>query len=117
LYPEKEGVARVNAVKNADVQWTDLGGGVRRKVLAYTKDGMAVEVQFETGGKGAMHSHPHAQCTYVLSGAFVFTVGGIDYAVGAGDTLAFERNETHGCVCKSAGALIDVFSPMRDDFL
>jgi quercetin dioxygenase-like cupin family protein len=107
----------MNVVKNTDIQWTDLDGGVKRRVLAYTRDGMVVEVSFETGGVGAAHSHPHAQCSYVLSGAFVFTVGGIDYTVGAGDSLAFERNETHGVVCTAAGSLIDVFSPMRDDFL
>ncbi len=107
----------MNVVKSGGIQWTDLGGGVRRRVLAYTKDGMAVEVRFEKSGVGPQHSHPHAQCTYVRSGTFVFTVGGMDYEVSAGDTLAFERNETHGCVCCAAGTLIDVFSPMRDDFI
>ncbi len=107
----------MNVVKNGGVPWTDLGGGVKRRVLTHTADAMAVEVQFEEGGVGAAHSHPHAQCSYVLSGAFVFTVGGKEYEVTAGDTLAFERNETHGCVCKSAGTLIDIFSPMREDFL
>jgi len=107
----------MNVVKNADIAWTDLGGGVRRKVLAHTKDGMVVEVNFETGGVGAAHSHPHVQCTYVQSGEFVFSGGGRDYPVKAGDTLAFERNETHGCVCKAAGTVIDIFSPMREDFL
>ena len=107
----------MNVVKNADISWTDLGGGVRRKVLAHTKDGMAVEVQFEKGSIGAMHSHPHIQCTYVRSGAFVFTSNGKRYEVAAGDTLAFESNEPHGVVCKAAGTVIDVFSPMREDFL
>ncbi|MFH1512746.1 MAG: cupin domain-containing protein [Bacillota bacterium] len=107
----------MNVVKSGGTAWTDLGGGVRRRALAYTKDGMAVEVRFEKGGAGPQHSHPHAQCTYVQSGKFVFTAGGRDYEVSAGDTLAFERNETHGCVCKAAGTLIDVFSPMRDDFI
>jgi len=107
----------VNVVKNREIQWTDLGGGVQRKVLAHNADGMVVQVQFETGGIGAPHSHPHVQCTYVLSGTFVFTAGGKDYEVSAGDTLAFARNETHGCVCKAAGTVLDIFSPMREDFL
>ena len=107
----------MNAVKNNTVPWTDLGGGVQRKVLAHNTDGMVVQVQFETGAVGAPHSHPHVQCTYVLSGTFVFTVAGKEYEVSAGDTLAFERNETHGAVCKAAGSVIDIFSPMREDFL
>lgn len=107
----------MNAVKHGAPQWTDLGGGVQRRVLAHTKDVMAVEVRFAEGGVGAPHSHPHAQSTYVLSGRFVFTAGGVETEVAAGDTLAFEANETHGCVCKAAGTLIDTFSPMREDFL
>jgi len=107
----------VNVVKSGSIAWTDLGGGVMRRVLAYTKDGMVVEVRFEKGGAGPRHSHPHVQCTYVQSGTFVFTVGGMECEVSAGDTLAFERNEAHGCVCKAAGTLIDIFSPMREDFL
>ena len=107
----------MNAVKNSTIPWMDLGGGVQRKVLAHTDDGMVVEVQFETGAVGAAHSHPHVQCTYVLSGTFVFTVGGKDIEVSAGDTLAFERGEIHGALCKAAGTVIDIFSPMREDFL
>lgn len=107
----------MNVVKSASLPWTDLGGGVRRRVLAHTDEGMVVEVSFEKGGVGAPHSHPHIQCTYVQSGVFVFTGGSENYTVSAGDSLVFERNETHGCVCTAEGTLIDVFSPQREDFL
>lgn len=107
----------MNVVKNSEIQWTELGGGVKRKVLAHNSDGMVVQVQFEEGAVGAPHSHPHVQCTYVLSGTFIFTVGGKEYEVSAGDTLAFERNETHGALCTAAGTVLDIFSPMREDFV
>lgn len=107
----------MNVVKNADIQWKDLGGGVKRKVLAHNKDGMIVQVQFEKGATGAPHSHPHVQCTYVLAGEFVFTAGGKDYTVSAGDTLAFDRDEVHGALCTAAGTVLDIFSPMREDFV
>ena len=41
----------------------DLGGGVKRKILAYGESLMQVEVHFEKGAVGAMHSHPHTQLT------------------------------------------------------
>ena len=52
----------------------DLGDGVRRKVVAYHENLMCVEVHFEQGAVGALHSHPHEQITYVLSGKFEFDI-------------------------------------------
>ncbi|MGR5543224.1 cupin domain-containing protein, partial [Vibrio campbellii] len=76
---------------------------------------MAVEVHFESGAVGAMHSHPHEQLTYVLSGKFEFTIGAETKVVEAGDTMYKEPNIEHGCVCLEAGVLIDNFTPMRKD--
>lgn len=104
-------------VYNADAALDDLGGGVTRKVLATLPQQMVVEVRFELGAIGAVHSHPHTQCTYVRSGVFTFTVNGHDVTVRTGDTLAFAPNEPHGCICREAGVLVDVFTPMRADFV
>ena len=46
----------------------DLGGGTTRRILAYNDELMSVEVAFETGSVGAVHTHPHTQLSYVLSG-------------------------------------------------
>ena len=44
----------------------DLGGGVTRRVLAHSGEMMAVEVGFEAGAEGAMHTHPHDQSVIVV---------------------------------------------------
>ena len=95
----------------------DQGGGVTRRVLAYLPEQMMVEVRFERGAAGAVHSHPHTQCTCVLEGEFDFTVEGRVFTVRKGDTLAFAPHEKHGCVCREKGVLLDVFAPMREEFL
>ncbi|OQK48559.1 hypothetical protein XM76_c21156 [Vibrio vulnificus] len=74
-------------------------------------------MHFETGAIGAMHSHPHEQLTYVLSGEFEFTIGDEKKIVKTGDTMYKEPNIEHGCVCLEAGVLIDTFTPMRKDFV
>ncbi|MEZ9646372.1 cupin domain-containing protein [uncultured Vibrio sp.] len=104
-------------VYNNDVQLEDLGDGISRKVLAHNDNMMAVEVHFEKGAIGAMHNHPHEQLTYVLSGAFEFTIGDETKIVKAGDTMYKEPSIEHGCVCLEAGVLIDNFTPMRKDFV
>lgn len=106
-----------NIVYHSDAPLIDLGGGVSRRVLAHTAQLMIVEVNFEAGGVGALHTHPHCQNTYVRSGRFRFTVDGEDVEVGPGDTLAFPSSLPHGTLCLEAGTLLDIFTPMREDFL
>ena len=104
-------------VHNENVQLEDLGGGVSRKIMAYSENVMGVEVHFEDGAVGALHNHPHEQLTYVLSGEFDFTIGDETKRVKAGDVLYKEPNIMHGCVCVKAGVLLDTFTPMRKDFV
>jgi quercetin dioxygenase-like cupin family protein len=108
---------RAVVVRRAEARCKDLGGGVWRTVLANSPGLMTVEVRFETGAAGAVHTHPHLQNTYVVSGRFRFTVGGVTVEVGAGDTIAFLEDVPHGTECLEAGVLLDVFSPARADFL
>jgi quercetin dioxygenase-like cupin family protein len=100
-----------------DVPGVDAGGGVIRKVLAYTDAMMCVENSFEAGAVGALHSHPHTQITYVASGRFRFTIGDEVREVGPGDTLCKRNGVVHGCVCLEKGVLVDFFTPMREDFV
>lgn len=93
------------------------GTGVTRRVLAYNSQLMCVENQFEAGAVGTLHSHPHTQITYVVSGRFSFTIDGETHEVGPGDTLLKTDGVVHGCVCLETGTLLDIFNPMREDFL
>lgn len=104
-------------IYNHERKIEDLGSGIKRKVLAYGGNMMAVEVYFEKSAIGTLHSHPHEQLTYVLSGSFEFTIGNEVHVVKAGDTLYKEPNVVHGCVCLEAGTLLDTFTPQRLDFI
>ena len=65
----------------------DLGGGVTRRILSYDENLMSVEVSFETGAVGAEHTHPHTQCSYVLSGKFSYSVEGEAVELKPGDSI------------------------------
>ena len=104
-------------VFNHDVKKNDLGGGVSRKILSYENELMSVEVHFEKGAVGAMHTHPHIQISYVLDGAFEATIGNETKIIRRGDTYSVKGNEPHGVVCLEKGTLLDVFTPMREDFV
>ena len=96
---------------------TNLGGGLSRKILAYDKEMMAVEVSFEEGSIGAIHSHPQVQISYVLEGEFLAKIGDEEKTIRKGDTYYTAANVPHGVVCTKKGALLDIFTPLREDFL
>lgn len=104
-------------VPHADTLPERGGEGVTRRILAYTDSLMCVENTFAQGAVGKLHSHPHTQITYVVSGEFAFTIDGETRTVTAGDTLLKEDGVEHGCVCTRPGILLDIFTPMREDFI
>lgn len=104
-------------VKNSSIQKEDLGGGLRRKILARGGKLMMVEVYFDKGGIGAMHSHAHEQVSYIVKGAFEFDVDGKKDVVKAGDTVYIGPNVEHGVVALEDSLIVDIFTPQREDFL
>ena len=98
-------------VPHAEIEPEVCGKGVKRRILAYSKDAMCVENTFETGGVGAMHCHPHTQVTYIVSGRYRFTIGDETREVGPGDTLLKQDGVMHGCVCLEGGVMLDFFTP------
>lgn len=101
----------------ASIDWDDRGGGVRRKVMAYGDQLMAVYVEFKNGAIGTLHQHPHLQISYVVSGSFVAHIGSEDRVIKTGDFYYIPANIEHGVRALEDSVLIDVFTPMREDFV
>src|SRR5215217_5092590 len=104
-------------IESNDIVWETVGAGVRRKIMAYDESLMLVRVEFEQGGVGPVHQHPHIQITHVESGVFEVEIAGEKKVLKAGDVFYIPTNVLHGAVCIESGVLIDVFSPMREDFI
>ncbi len=104
-------------IADSEIEWTELGDGIRRKLMAHNDEMMLTKVDFQTGALGTLHQHPHTQASYVSKGKFEITISGISKILSAGDVYFVPSGELHGALCLEAGELIDVFSPMRADFL
>ena len=104
-------------VRGEEPQWIELGGGQRRKIRAYNGEMMLVEVGFDAGSVGADHSHPHTQISYVLEGEFTYHIEGETRRMLPGDSIVVDGGRVHGCACVKAGTLLDIFAPMREDFV
>jgi len=103
--------------KNPEVAAVDLGGGVKRKILASGGGMMTVQFDFNEGSVGYLHTHPHEQVGYVVKGRFEITLEGATDIIEAGDTYYVPSNVEHGVVALEEGVLLDVFTPQREDFL
>lgn len=63
------------------------------------------------------HRHPHEQLGMVITGSVRFTLDGETRELGPGGTWRIASGKPHDVVTGSDGAVvIDVFSPVRDDW-
>jgi quercetin dioxygenase-like cupin family protein len=103
--------------QDSSLDWETVAPGIKRKIMAYDNSLMLVKVAFEKGAIGQVHQHYHAQISYVIDGTFEVEVDGVKKLLKTGDVFYAAPNLLHGALCVEAGTLIDVFSPMREDFI
>ena len=105
-------------VVNENVPSKQLDPKTARKVLSADGSLMMVEVHFKKGGVGAVHSHDrHEQISYITQGRFEVTVGNEKMVLKKGDCYYSPRNTPHGAVALEDGIILDIFTPIREDFL
>ena len=104
-------------VHNKDAKIVNCEPGVTRKVLSYSDELLMAEVSFQKGSRGNTHQHPHRQITYVAKGKFEFTIDGKSEVVEQGDSILIPGDAVHGVLALEEGILVDIFTPVREDFL
>lgn len=104
-------------VQGTDVPIETVGEGITRQILTYGPDLMLCRLWFESGSVGAVHQHPHNQISYIESGRFRAMVDGKEQELDVGDSVIIQPDTDHGISCVEAGSLLDMFNPIRNDFL
>ncbi len=107
----------MKVVRNEEALTRQMGEGTLHKVMSYDDNLMVCELTFEAGATGKLHSHPHTQITYAISGEHSFEIDGETVVLKAGDTVYIPSGAMHNSTCLSAGKIVDIFSPKREDFL
>ncbi|WP_134698807.1 cupin domain-containing protein [Ammoniphilus sp. YIM 78166] len=97
--------------------WEQAEPGVKRRIFPPGASLMMMEVHFEQGAEGYEHSHPHEQLSYCLRGKFQFTINGVSHILTQGETIFIPSGAKHGAVALESGALLDTFTPLREDLL
>lgn len=74
-----------------------------------------VRVGFERDG--STRQDLRDSITLVESGVFDFHIDGETRRVRAGDSMFVPGGTVHGCNCLEKGAVLDIYAPMRTDFV
>lgn len=72
--------------------------------------------EVQAGAVMPMHHHIHEQTSQVLEGKFELTVGGERKIIEPGFVAIIPSNIPHGGVAITNCKLLDIFSPVREDY-
>ena len=99
------------------VPFEQVANGIRRQMVI-GQNVMVCRFTFDPFVVTDVHSHRHEQITLVVKGKVRFTIDGQVVIAAPGDVLHFPPNNRHGAtMLDEEVVLIDIFSPIREDFL
>ena len=94
----------------------EIFGGTVRGHSAHLDRMTVGEVLLQANTKVPLHQHPHEQITYVIEGRFQFTVGNETKVLEPGMAALIPGGVMHGGTTLTACRVIDLFSPVREDY-
>ncbi len=89
---------------------------ISRKVITGEK-AMVAQVFLKKGAVVPEHHHESEQITYILEGALKFEIEGKVVVVRKGEVLSIPSNVPHRAVAMEDTLDLDIFSPIRVDWL
>jgi len=92
-------------------------GGIDQKTLVYGEKTLLAEFHLKKGTLLPMHSHPNEQTGYLISGLMIFIEEGKRYETHPGDSWCIAANVEHGAEILEDSVAVEVFSPVRKDYL
>ena len=111
------GVSAAQHLNWADIPVEHPAEGIERQMVV-GENVMIVRFRFVPFLVTPEHTHPHEQMSLIISGRVRFFIEGKERIVSAGDVLHFPPNCRHGAtMLDEEVVLIDIFSPIREDFL
>ena len=87
-----------------------------QKIIAGERE-MLAQIYLKRGALIPLHAHDSEQMTYILQGALRFLVGGEEVIVREGEVLHIPSNVAHQAEALEDTFELDVFSPIRSDWL
>ncbi len=90
--------------------------GVVRRTLTDGDRMMLIEVRMDAGAAVPIHTHPHEQTGYLVSGRGRFCLGHEEREIGPGDCWLVPSGAPHEVTALEPSLFIDIFSPPRQEY-
>lgn len=94
----------------------DVTPSIGRQVV-HTETMTIARIHLRAGAFVPSHQHPHEQVASVLEGRLRFVVGGEEQEVAAGESIVVPGGVPHEAEALEDSLVLDVFSPVRDDWV
>ncbi len=91
--------------------------GIEMKPMAYGEKTHLVRFKLSKGAILPDHAHPHEQTGYLVSGRMILKIDGKDHEANPGDSWTIPGDVIHGAQILEDSVAIEVFSPVREDYL
>lgn len=91
--------------------------GVMLDSLAVGEKSIVTKMNYVVGNYASPHKHPHEQSGYVITGKYQLIIEGTEYELNSGDSYSIPSNAEHSFRVIESGEVIDVFTPVREDYL
>ena len=91
--------------------------GINYKTLAFGEKTLLAEFRLEKDNILPEHEHAHEQTGYLISGKIILTIAGKHHEVYPGDSWSIPGGILHKATVVEDSVAIEVFSPLREDFL
>ncbi len=104
-------------LKKSDTGYRPAAEKIEIRTLAHGEKTLMAEFRMKKGALLPHHSHPHEQTGYLVSGGLELTVDSQKFTVSPGDSWSIPSNAGHSAVILEDSVAIEVFSPVREDYL
>ena len=91
--------------------------GILQKTLVYGDETLLTEFKLSKGSLLPKHKHPQEQTGYLVSGRILLSIGDERFEAEAGDSWSIPGDVEHGAVILEDSVAVEIFSPVRADYL
>ena len=91
--------------------------GIEMKTSVYGDNSLLTRFHLKKGSDLPLHSHPQEQTGFMVSGKMKLFIGDETFLAEPGDTWSIKGNVEHRAHVLEDSVAIEVFSPIREDYL